>query len=62
MRRLSKPAFQEERVTRLLNEGHTVGLVHVDFAKAFASVNHRFQLAQMNSLVIHETALNWIKT
>ncbi len=38
---LSNLILQEERVTRLLDEGHTVDLVYLDFAKAFDSVNHR---------------------
>ncbi len=62
MRRLSKLVLQEECVTRLLDEGHMVDLVYVDFAKAFASVNHRFLLAQLKSPGIHGAALSWIET
>ncbi len=39
--------LQEERVTRGLDEGHTVDLVYIDFAKAFDSVNYRFLLAKL---------------
>ncbi len=46
---LSNLILQEERVTRLLDEGHTVDLVYLDFAKAFDSVNHRFLLAKLKS-------------
>ncbi len=46
---LSNRILQEERVTRLLDEGHTVDLVYLDFAKAFDSVNHRFLLARLAS-------------
>ncbi len=37
---LSNLFLQDERVTRFLDEGHTVDLVYLDFAKAFDSVNH----------------------
>ncbi len=37
--------LQEERVSRFLDEGHTMDLVYLGFAKAFDSVNHRFLLA-----------------
>ncbi len=41
--------LQKERVTRLLDEGHSVDLVYLDFAKAFDPVNHRFLLAKLKS-------------
>ncbi len=44
-------------VTRLLDEGHTVDLVYLDFAKAFDSVNHRFRSSGIDGAV-----LNWIKS
>ncbi len=46
---LSNLILQEERVTRLLDEGHTVDLGYLDFAKAFDSVNHRFFLAKLKA-------------
>ncbi len=41
---LSNLVHQEGRVTRLMDEGHTVlvYIVYLDFAKAFDAVNHRF--------------------
>ncbi len=30
----------EEAVTRMMDEGHTVFLIYLDFAKAFDSVSH----------------------
>ncbi len=42
---LFNPILQEERATRLLDEGHTMDLVYLDFSKAFDSVNHQFLLA-----------------
>ncbi len=34
-------------MTRMIDEGHTVDVIYLDFAKAFDSVNHRFLLAKM---------------
>ncbi len=59
---LSKLILQEERVTRLVDEGHTVDLVYLDFAKAFDSINHRFLLAKLKSSGIDGAVLNWIKS
>ncbi len=59
---LSNLILQEERVTRLLDEGHTVDLVYFDFAKAFDSVNHQFLLAKLKSSAIDGAVLNWIKS
>ncbi len=58
---LSNLILQEERVTRLLDEGHTVDLVYFDFAEAFDSVNHRFLLAKLRSYGIDGAVLNKIK-
>ncbi len=54
--------LQEERVTRLLNEWHTVDLVYLDFAKTFYSVNYRFLLAKLKSSDIDGAVLNLIKS
>ncbi len=45
------PAVFEEAVPRMKDEGHTVDVIYLDFAKAFDSVNHRFILAKLKSLV-----------
>ncbi len=55
---LSNLILQEERVTRLLDEGHTVDLVYFNFAKAFDSVNHRFLLAKLKFSDIDGAVLN----
>ncbi len=52
--------IQEERVTRLLDEGHTVDLVYHDFATAFDSVNRRFLLAKLKASGIDGAVLNRI--
>ncbi len=44
---LSNLILQEERVTRLLDQGNTVDLVYLDFA--FDSVNHGFLLTERKS-------------
>ncbi len=36
-------------MTRMLDEGHTVDVIYLDFAKAFDSDNHIFLLAKMKS-------------
>ncbi len=46
----------------MLDEGHTVDLVYLDFARAFDSVNHRFLLAKLKASGIDEAVLNWIKS
>ncbi len=41
--------LQEERVTRLVDEGHTMDLAYLNFAQAFDSVNCQFLLAKLKS-------------
>ncbi len=53
--------IQEELVARLMNEGYTIGLVCLDFAKPFDSINHRFLLAKLKSSGIEGRVLNWIE-
>ncbi len=59
---LSNLLLQEERITRLLDEGHTVELASFNFAKAFDSVNHRFLLAKLKASGIDGAVINWIKS
>ncbi len=59
---LSNLILLEERVTRLLYEGHTVDLVYLYFAKAFDSVNHRFLIAKLKASRNDGAVLNWIKS
>ncbi len=37
-------------MARMMDYGHTVDVIYLDFAKAFDSVNHRFLLAKMKPL------------
>ncbi len=46
---LSSLLVFEEAVTRMMDEGHTVDVIYLDFAKAFDSTNHRFLLVKMKS-------------
>ncbi len=57
---LSNLILQEERVTRLLDQGHTVDLVYLDFA--FDSVKHRFLFAKRKCSCIDGAERNWIKS
>ncbi len=59
---MSKLILQEEHVTRLIDEGHTVDLVYLYFAKAFNFINHRLLLAKLKSSGIDGAVLNWIKS
>ncbi len=51
----------EEAATRTRDEGHTVDVVYLDFAKAFDSVNHRFLLAKMKSFGLDDVVVRWIE-
>ncbi len=50
----------EETVSRWLDEGDTVDIVYLDFAKAFDSVNHRFLLTKLKYYGIAPSVINWI--
>ncbi len=49
------------KMTFMVDEGHTVDIIYLDFAKAFDSVNHRFLLAKMNSLGLSDAVVRWTK-
>ncbi len=51
----------EEAVTRMIDEGHTVDVIYLDFAKAFESVIHRFLLANMKSFGLGDVIVRWIE-
>ena len=51
-----------EEVTTILDEGHSVDILYLDFAKAFDKVQHQRLLAKMKSLGIEGSLLSWIKS
>ncbi len=52
----------EETVTRWLDEGDTVDIVYLDFAKAFDSVSHRLLLTKLKCYGIAPSVINWIES
>ncbi len=52
----------EETVTRWLDEGDTVDIVYLDFAKALDSVNHRLLLTKLKCYGIAPSVINWIES
>ncbi len=48
-------------MTRMIDEGHTVDVIYLDFAKAFDSVNHRLLLAKMKSCKFGDVVVRWIE-
>ncbi len=44
-----------------MDEGHTVDVIYLDFAKAFDSVNQRFLLAKMKSFGLRDVVVRWIE-
>lgn len=59
---LTNLLITEERVTKLLENGNTVDMVFLDFAKAFDSVNHRILCSKLSSFGIDIATANWIKS
>ncbi len=45
-----------------MDEGDTVDVIYLDFAKAFDSVNHKFLLAKMKSFGIGGVVVRWIES
>ncbi len=48
-------------MTSMLDEGHTIDVIYLDFAKAFDSVNHRFHLEKMKSFVLGDVVVRCIE-
>ncbi len=48
-------------MTCMMDAGHTVDVIYLDFAKAFDSVNHRFLLAKMKSFGLGDVVLRLIE-
>ncbi len=49
-------------ITRWLDEGDTVDIIYLDFAKAFASVNHRLLFIKLKCHGIAPSVINWIES
>ena len=49
-----------EVLTRLVDEGHSVDIVYLDFAKAFDKVPHKRLLVKLHAHGIEGNILNWI--
>ncbi len=48
-------------MTCMMDEGDTVDVIYLDFAKAFDCVNHRFLLAKMKSFGLGDAVVRWIE-
>ncbi len=48
-------------MTRMMDGGHAVDVIYLDFANALDSVNHRFLLAKMKSFGLGEVVIRWIE-
>ncbi len=58
---VKKHLSAEETVTRWFDEGDTVDIVYLDFAKAFDSVSHRLLLIKLKCYGIAPSAINWVE-
>ncbi len=47
-------------MTRMLDEGHTVDVIYVDFAKDFDSATHRFSLGKMKPFGLGDSDVRWL--
>ncbi len=45
----------------MMDDGDTVDVIYLDFAKAFDSVNHSFLLAKMKSFGPDDVVVRWIE-
>ena len=51
-----------DTLSRLVDEGHNVDIIYLDFAKAFDKVPHRRLLLKLEALGIAGKVLNWIQS
>ncbi len=47
-------------MTRMLDEGHTVDVIYLDFAKDFDSATHRFHLGKMKPFCLVDSDVRWL--
>ncbi len=52
--------FQEELLTRLMDDGYTLNSVNIDFAEVFIFAYHRFQPTELKYFGIDSKVLNWV--
>ncbi len=52
----------EEAVASMMDEGHTVFLIYLDFVKAFVSVSHKCLLAKIKPFVLDDIVVRLIET
>ena len=50
-----------ETLTRLIDEGHAVDVLYLDFSKAFDKVHHRRLLDKCRGLGVEGKVLEWIR-
>ena len=50
-----------EVLTKLVDEGHSIDVVYLDFAKAFDKVPHQRLLAKLKAAGIDGCIVNWIE-
>jgi len=50
-----------DQVTRLVDEGKAVDVIHVDFGKAFDTVPHSISLEKLAARGLDGCTLRWIK-
>ncbi len=48
-------------MTRMIDEGHTIDVICLDFAKAFDSISHKFLLSKMKSFDLGDVVVRWIE-
>ena len=50
-----------ESLTKLIDEGHSVDVIYLDFAKAFDKVPHKRLLQKCRGVGVSGNMLNWIR-
>jgi len=51
-----------EKVTCIVDEGKAVGIVYLDFSKAFESISNSILLEKLAAHGLHRCMLCWVKT
>jgi len=48
--------------TKVLDDGHSVDILYLDFAKAFDSVSHNHFMSKLRSCGISGSLVEWVKS